>query len=44
MVLKGVNIAVNSVIASGAVVTNSVSVNCIAGGVPTRVIKVIGKV
>ncbi|MBU3943856.1 MAG: acyltransferase [Proteobacteria bacterium] len=39
MVLKGVDIGDNCVIASGAVVTNSVPANCIAGGVPARVIR-----
>jgi maltose O-acetyltransferase len=42
MVLKGVNIGDNSVIASGSVVTNSIPQNCIAGGVPARVIRSIG--
>jgi len=38
MVLKGVNIGDNCVIASGSVVTNSVPANNIAGGVPARII------
>jgi maltose O-acetyltransferase len=39
MVMKGVVIGDNSVIASGAVVTHSVPANCIAGGVPAQVIR-----
>lgn len=39
MVMKGVVIGDNSVIASGAVVTHSVPANCIAGGVPAKVIR-----
>jgi maltose O-acetyltransferase len=38
-VLKGVTIGDNSVIASGSVVTHSVPQNCIAGGVPARLIR-----
>lgn len=41
-VLKGVTIGDNSVIASGAVVANSLPANCIAGGVPARVIRYLG--
>lgn len=41
MVMKGVDIGDNSVIASGSVVTKSVPANCIAGGVPARVIRSI---
>jgi maltose O-acetyltransferase len=44
MVLKGVNIGDNCVIASGAVVANSVPANCIAGGVPARVIRTLERV
>lgn len=39
MVMKGVDIGDNSVIASGSIVTKSVPANCIAGGVPARVIR-----
>jgi maltose O-acetyltransferase len=39
MVMKGVVIGDNSVIASGAVVTHSLPANCIAGGVPAKVIR-----
>jgi maltose O-acetyltransferase len=38
MVLKGVVIGDNSVVASGAVVAASVPANCIVGGVPARII------
>jgi len=38
MVLKGVSVGENSVIASGAVVTRSVPANSIVAGVPARVI------
>lgn len=41
MVLKGVTIGDNAVIASGSVITKSLPENCIAGGVPARVIRSI---
>lgn len=41
MVMKGVDIGENTVIASGSVVTKSVPANCIAGGVPARVLRSI---
>lgn len=39
MVLKGVTIGDNSVIAAGSVVTKSLPANCVAAGVPARIIK-----
>ena len=42
MVLKGVQIGDNAVIASGAVVTKSIPASAIAGGVPAEVIRSIG--
>ena len=39
MITKGVTIGENSVIAAGAVVTKDVPANCVAGGVPARVLK-----
>jgi len=39
IILKGVNIGDNSVVAAGSVVARSVPKNCLAGGVPARVIK-----
>lgn len=38
-ILKGVTIGDNSVIAAGAVVTRDIPANCIAGGVPAKIIK-----
>lgn len=38
-VLAGVHIGNNSIIAANAVVTNNIPANCVAGGVPARVIK-----
>ena len=40
-ILPGVNIGSNVVIAAGAVVTKDVPDNCVAGGVPAKVIKQI---
>ena len=40
-ILSGVTIGDNSVIAAGAVVTKSVPANCVAAGVPARIIKSI---
>ena len=40
-ILPGVNIGNNVVIAAGAVVTKDIPDNCVAGGVPARVIKEI---
>ena len=37
MILKGVHIGKNAVIAAGAVVTKDVPENCIAMGVPAKV-------
>lgn len=39
VITKGVTIGENSVIAAGAVVTKDVPANCVAGGVPARVLK-----
>lgn len=41
IVLKGVSIGVNSIIAPGSVVTSPIPENVIAGGVPARVIKTL---
>jgi len=43
VILKGVTIGDNSVIAAGAVVTKDIPANVLAGGVPAKVIKPIGK-
>lgn len=43
MVLKGVTIGKNSVVAAGAVVTADIPENVIAGGVPARVIQALGQ-
>lgn len=42
MVLKGVTIGDNSVIGAMSLVTRSIPANCIAAGVPARVIRTIG--
>ena len=41
MVLKGVTIGDNAVIAAGAIVTKDVPSNSVAAGVPARIIKTI---
>lgn len=41
MILKGVTIGENSVVAAGAVVTKDVPDNCVVAGVPAKVIKMI---
>lgn len=38
-ILKGVTIGENSVVSAGSVVTKDIPANCLAGGVPARVIK-----
>jgi acetyltransferase-like isoleucine patch superfamily enzyme len=43
VVLKGVTIGKNSVIGSGSIVTSSIPSNVLAGGIPAKVIKVIGE-
>ena len=40
LVLKGAHIGANSVIAAGSVVTRPIPSNCVAGGVPARVLRV----
>lgn len=40
-VLRGVSIGKNSVIAAGSVVTSAIPENCLAAGVPARVIRVL---
>lgn len=39
MILKGVTIGDNSIIAAGSIVTKDIPANCIAGGVPCKVIR-----
>lgn len=39
MILKGVTIGDNSIIAAGSIVTKDIPANCIAGGVPCKVLK-----
>ncbi len=39
IILKGVTIGENSVIAAGSVVSRDIPANCLAGGVPARVLK-----
>jgi len=41
IVLKGVVVGQNSVVAAGSIVTKSIPPNCIAGGNPARVLKTI---
>lgn len=41
MVLKGVSIGDNSVVAAMSVVNKSIPANCVAAGVPARVIRAI---
>ncbi len=41
LVLKGVRIGANSVIAAGSVVARSIPANCVAGGVPARVLRAL---
>ena len=38
-ILKGVTISSNSVIGTSSVVTNNIPANCIAAGIPAKVIK-----
>jgi len=42
MVLKGVTIGDNAVVAAGAVVTKDIPANTLAGGVPAKVLRKIG--
>lgn len=39
LILKGVNIGDNSIIAAGSVVTNNIPQNCMAAGYPAKVIR-----
>lgn len=39
MIMKGVTIGDNSIIAAGSIVTKDIPANCIAGGVPCKVIR-----
>jgi len=39
LIMKGVTIGDNSVVAAGSIVSRSIPANCLAGGVPARVIK-----
>lgn len=39
IILKGVKIGDNAIIAAGAVVTKDIPANCVAGGVPAKVLK-----
>ncbi len=41
IIMKGVTIGENSIIAAGSIVTNDIPANCVAGGVPCKVIKYI---
>jgi len=41
IVLKGVTIGENSIVAAGSVVTKSIPSNCIAGGNPAKILKTI---
>ena len=41
IVLKGVHIGANSVVAAGSVVTGSLPANCVAGGVPAKVLRML---
>ena len=43
IILKGVTIGKRSIIAAGSVVTNNIPADCIAGGNPCKVIKVLNK-
>jgi acetyltransferase-like isoleucine patch superfamily enzyme len=42
IILKGVTIGENSVIAAGSIVTKSIPPNCLAGGNPAKVLKTYG--
>ena len=39
IILKGVTIGDNSVIAAGSIVNRDIPPNCLAGGVPAKIIK-----
>ena len=41
LILKGVTIGENSVIAAGSVVTSSIPKNCLAGGNPAKVLRIL---
>lgn len=42
IILKGVTIGANSVVAAGSVVVSDIPANCLAGGNPARVLKLLG--
>ena len=42
-ILKGVHIGPRSIIAAGSVVTNDIPADCVAGGNPCRVIRLLNK-
>lgn len=41
MIMKGITIGENSIIAAGSIFTKDIPANCIAGGVPCKIIKTI---
>lgn len=43
IILKGVTIGARSIIAAGSVVTKSIPADCVAGGNPCKVIKILNK-
>ena len=44
IVLKGVRIGQNSIIAAGSIVTKSIPSNCIAGGNPAKILKEVSNI
>lgn len=43
LILKGVTIGENSIIGAGSVVTKDIPANCVAAGVPCKVIRYLDK-